>query len=228
MSLILDWNPKQAALKAALANKERFDEAINLCLELHGSVHSGVVSGIGAPTILDELWSGSTREMFAAPPVHKNSFDCRATIDWNIWHITRIEDITANILIADGAQILDSAWLDKLGVTVADTGNAMSDDEIVEFSNAVSMDELLKYRNAVGKRTREIIMGLSFGDLKRKMKLESVQRILVEGGVTEHKDSIWLLDFWGKKNVAGILLMPITRHQIMHISDCFKLKDKFR
>jgi hypothetical protein len=63
-------------------------------------------------------------------------------------------------------------------------------------------------------------------DLKRKMKPESVARILHEGGVTEHKDSIWLLDFWGKKTVAGILLMPITRHQIMHLSDRMKIKQK--
>jgi hypothetical protein len=45
-------------------------------------------------------------------------------------------------------------------------------------------------------------------------------------GVTEHKDSVWLLDFWGKKTVAGILLMPITRHQIVHLNDCIKLKER--
>jgi hypothetical protein len=56
------------------------------------------------------------------------------------------------------------------------------------------------------------------------MKPESVGRILDEGGVTGHKDSLWLLDFWGKKTVAGILLMPITRHQILHLNDSMKLK----
>jgi hypothetical protein len=58
------------------------------------------------------------------------------------------------------------------------------------------------------------------------MNPESVRRILAEGGVTGHKDSVWLLDFWGKKTVAGILLMPVTRHQILHLNDSMKLKEK--
>jgi hypothetical protein len=48
-----------------------------------------------------------------------------------------------------------------------------------------------------------------------------------EGVLTRQDDSIWLLDFWGKKTVAGLLQMPITRHQIVHINDCFKLKAKY-
>jgi len=49
---------------------------------------------------------------------------------------------------------------------------------------------------------------------------------LNDGGVLNNSDSIWLLDFWGKKDVAGIILMPITRHQIVHLNDCFNLKQK--
>lgn len=32
--------------------------------------------------------------------------------------------------------------------------------------------------------------------------------------------------FLGKKNVAGIILMPGTRHQIGHLNDCINLKEK--
>ena len=221
MSLIQDWNPKQAALKDALAKPEMFEEAIRLCLELHESVHAADMSGAEKPTLFDELWRGLTRTAFEAMPTEKD-----VTIAWNIWHIARIEDLTANILIADSEQVLSDERLKKLGVAVRDTGNAMTDDEILNLSRSLDMDELRDYRTAVGKRTREIVSGLSVTEFKRKMKPESVRRILAEGGVTEHKDSIWLLDFWGKKTVAGILLMPITRHQIMHISDSFKLKER--
>ncbi|GHV41364.1 hypothetical protein FACS189490_08110 [Clostridia bacterium] len=221
MSLIKDWNPKQAALKEAITKSGRFDEAIRLCLELHGSVHSSLVSRSDSPTFFDEIWRGLTRKAFETMPTTKD-----VTIAWNIWHITRIEDITANILIADGAQVLDDEWLHRLGVTVRDTGNAMTDEEILELSHSIDMSALRAYSDAVGIRTREIIGALAAVDLKRKMKPESVKRILEEGGVTEHKDSIWLLDFWGGKTVAGILLMPITRHQIMHMNDCTKLKSR--
>ena len=100
------------------------------------------------------------------------------TVAWNIWHISRIEDITANILIADRPQVLDADRLVKLGVTVSDTGNAMSDDEILSISRSLDMDALCNYRSAVGKRTQEIVSSLSIAELKRKMHPESVQRIL--------------------------------------------------
>jgi hypothetical protein len=42
-SMNKDWNPKQAALREALSKPDRFNEAIRLCLELHGLVHSSQV-----------------------------------------------------------------------------------------------------------------------------------------------------------------------------------------
>ena len=226
-SLIKEWNPKQAALKEAISKPKRFGDAMSMCLDLHGLVHSSAVSGADAPTILDSLWNGLSEEAFRAPPAANNGFGHRATIAWNVWHITRIEDITANILMSDGAQVLDDDRLRELGVTTRDTGNAMTCDEIADFSRGLGMDALHAYREAVGVRTREIISKFLASDMKRKMNPESVRRILTEGGVVDHQDSIWLLDFWGGKTVAGILLMPITRHQIMHLSDCAKLKEKF-
>ena len=55
LTLIQEWNPKQAALKDAFANPGRFDEAIRLCLHLHGSVHAAEVSGADMPTLFDGL-----------------------------------------------------------------------------------------------------------------------------------------------------------------------------
>ena len=220
MSLIRDWNPKQAALKEAITKSGRFKEAIQLCLELHGSVHSAAVSNAKSPTIFDGLRDGLSPKTFETLPAGKG-----VTIAWNVWHITRIEDITSNILIANDKQVLNSGWLKKLKVDIRDTGNAMTRDEIIHFSRALNMNMLMSYREAVGKRTHAIIKALSPPDLKRKVKPQ-IDRILNEGGVTNHKDSIWLLDFWGKKTVAGILLMPITRHQIMHLNDSIILKNK--
>jgi hypothetical protein len=36
----------------------------------------------------------------------------------------------------------------------------------------------------------------------------------------------WLLDFWGKKNILGLIMIPITRHQTLHLNDCFNIKEK--
>ena len=57
---------------------------------------------------------------------------------------------------------------------------------------------------------------------------EALEKILCEGGVTQQGNSIWLLDFWGKKDIAGILLMPPTRHVMLHLNDCCKWKEYIR
>lgn len=219
----IDWNPKQAQLKELIAKPEKFEEAKELCLQLHSIVHSSEITPGIEPTLLDEVWEGLTEKAFFTMPTVKD-----VTVAWNIWHITRIEDITANILIGEREQVLDEEWLERLGVRVRDTGNAMTDEEILALSRQLVREELKSYRDAVGVRTKEIINNLTSPDLKRKVKGESIARILQEGGVTEQEDSIWLLDFWGKKNVAGILLMPITRHQAGHLNDCIKLKKKLK
>jgi len=216
-----DWNPKQARLKETVLKQEKFDEAIELCLNLHSIVHCAGITQEKTASFLDEIWSGLTEEAFITMPTVKD-----VTIAWNIWHITRIEDMTANILIQEDNQVMNDKWLSRLNVDVRDTGNAMTDGEIISFSRDIDMSALREYRNAVGRKTKSILNTLSPSDMKRKVKRENLERILAEGGVTEHKDSIWLLDFWGRKNIAGLLLMPVTRHQILHLSDSMKLKKK--
>jgi hypothetical protein len=98
----------------------------------------------------------------------------------------------------------------------------------MKLSKNIDIAMLLAYRNAVGKRTREIIKSLSPGDMEKKISADDIEKIRLEGGVTGHVDSNWLLDYWGKKDVAGLLLMPPTRHLIMHLNDICKWKLQIR
>ncbi|MBP7175819.1 MAG: DinB family protein [Thermoclostridium sp.] len=217
-----DWNPKQKLLGSIITDAGRLEEAVGLALELHAFVHASESDNFGSKTLEDELWEGLDRKAFITMPTPKD-----VTIAWNLWHITRIEDLTVNILIADARQVFDD-WQAKLKVEVKDTGNAMNDDEILALSAALDMTELRNYRRAVGVRTREVLLGLKPGDMKAKVKKERLNRILEEGGVLEAEGSKWLLDFWGKKNIAGLIMMPVTRHQVVHLNDSFKLKKKCR
>jgi hypothetical protein len=219
------WSEQHQLFKNIVLKPERFDEAIRLCLELHAMVHSSEMSLIKTVTFEDELWKGLDEKTFRNMPTLKDT-----TIAWNLWHITRIEDITMNILVANQAQVINTEkWLAKMNVQVVDTGNAMTDEEISDLSSRINMQELRNYRIAVGRKTREIISGFEPGDLKRNMNNpQNLQRIFDEGAVLEHEDSKWLVDFWSRKNVAGILLMPITRHQMVHINDSFRLKGKYQ
>ena len=220
-----DWNPKQARLRSIIKKNADFQEASELCLNLHSIVHMPEVSGGTEYSFLEEVLENVSDEGFKN---YSSSYKGR-TMAYNIWHITRIEDICANILIADDTQVINTDnWLKKTGSIITDTGNALTAEEIAEFSLAVNREELMNYRAAVGKKTREIIKNLTPADMKRKMNKESLERILTEKGVSEKPDAVWLVEFWGKKTVAGLLLLPITRHHVTHINDCLKIKKKIK
>ncbi len=216
------WGSQQNLLREMLSKTDQFDAAIQLCLEQHAMVHASEMSQIDAVTFEDELWEGLEEAAFRARPGVKDS-----TVAWNLWHVTRIEDITVNILIADEAQVMNrDQWLQKLNVTVCDTGNAMTEEEIADLSSVIDMQELYKYRVAVGRKTREVVQKLQPADLKRKVAPEGLQRILAEGAVLDVEGANWLIDFWGRKNVAGILLMPVTRHLMVHMNEAMRIKTR--
>lgn len=223
ISTVKDWNPKQASLKDLLSKKDSFNEAISIALELHSFVHSSEVSDIIVKTYLDELMENLDESLYKSMPNVKGW-----TIAWNLWHITRIEDIASNILISEKGQVFNQEWQKRMNVSVTDTGNAMTKDEIAAFSSSIDMKVFQQYRDAVGKRTRQVIKELELQELKRKVSPNSLKRVLDEGGVLEIEESRWLLDFWGRKNVAGLLQMPITRHQIVHINDSMRLRKKYQ
>jgi hypothetical protein len=129
------WNSRLTLLRDLLIKPENFNEAVNLCLQQHAMIHSSEMSGIKEVTFEDEVWDGLDEVTFRTMPTSKDE-----TIAWSIWHITRIEDITMNILVAGDAQVInDDNWVEKMNVTVTDTGNAMTDPEIIALSSSINM-----------------------------------------------------------------------------------------
>jgi len=86
------------------------------------------------------------------------------------------------------------------------------------------MEALRAYRLAVGSRTQEIVKGFQPSDLKRKMLPERLQQVAQEGAVVPAASGI--IDFWGRHNVAGLLMMPASRHPFVHLNEALRLKKK--
>lgn len=216
------WNEDIKLLREIILNQDKIEESKNLCLSLHSMVHSSAMSGIDAKTFEDELWEGLDENTFRTSVNEKGR-----TIAYGIWHSTRIEDITMNLLVAGDEQVLNTgAWKKKTNSGIVDTGNALTQEEILEFSKCINMQELKNYRISVGRKTREIIKSLTSADMKRRFEKYRIQRILGEGAVLDVAASNWLIDFWGKKNVSGIILMPATRHHVVHINESLSAKKK--
>jgi hypothetical protein len=146
---------------------------------------------------------------------------------WLVWHMARCEDITMNLLVAGTPQVLMQAgWLQKTRSPLLDTGNAMDAAALADFNRAIDVEALRGYRAAVGHRTREIVALLQPADLKRKVEASRLKRIFDEGAVVEAARGI--ADYWGNRDVAGLLLMPATRHNLIHLGEALKLKRKLR
>jgi hypothetical protein len=221
MSNKYDWNGKQKKLALLLKKADTFDSGILLCLEMHNQVHD-LHNEPSELTIYQNFIHNLSKEIAVYRPERQFS-----SIAWNIWHLARIEDAIVNILITNNKQVFDSEWKKRLNVSVTDTGNAFSIVDVDKFDKEIHFAELLKYRKAVGWNTQKVIKQLDKKDRLVKPSKESLDKLLLEGVLVQEKESIWLLDYWKNKTINGLLLMPITRHQIVHINDCIKIKNKY-
>ncbi len=203
------------------------EEIKNLALEVHAIVHPAVVSGSKEKTIadyvLEYILAGHQNELVPRKIFDTDlHYDGSATVPmvWELWHIYRIEDLISNILMANQDQIFNDEWKRKIGANITDTGNALEEAQTIEFGKMINMPALYDYMVEVGKNTRKILNNLTLEQVKSMVPEEWVMRILEVGGVTVDFRSVWLLVFWGRLTVGGMILTPITNHHMMHLPVC--------
>ncbi len=216
----LDWNKQQKALRIALKSPADHAQAIALALAQHGWTHQGVVSGSTEPTFADQLWDGLD-EAFARAVLPKE----QQSIAWNMFHLARIEDTAMNYLIAETAPVFDQGqWMLKLKTGIKDSGNMISEPQMQAVSQNIDLDALRRYRAAVGLRTQEIIGALSSERLKQKVDPDNIERIRAAGVIRPEANDV--LNYWSKRTIEGLLLMPATRHNMTHINGSMRMKEK--
>jgi hypothetical protein len=211
---------RQTELRRIMMSSNQHDKAIQLFMSQHAMLHSQKMAQTESWSFEDEILNDMPEEQIRRIPRGSDH-----SIAWLIWHIARCEDITMNLLVASTPQILHRYdWLKQMKVTVCDTGNAMDYTAMTNFSNAIKIAALRNYRLAVGRRTREIVKQLQPADLKQKVESSRMQQVMNEGAVVEAARGI--ATYWSKRNVAGLLLMPATRHNLIHLNEALQLKRK--
>jgi hypothetical protein len=214
------WGIKQRNLKVFLLDQKTFIKGKNLLLEMHSLLHDKKVYKLDVETFYDNLWDNLKEETC------KIISDKETSILWNIWHITRIEDFISNILMGNKETVFNKEIQTKLNIKIKDSGNAMTYSDIELFNKNINIKALKEYRVMVGKSTKKIIESLEHNDMKTKVTKEQLEKIKQNGGVVNAPESLGLLDFWGKKDIYGLIMMPITKHQTFHLNDCFIIKKK--
>lgn len=214
------WNQEQQLLRCFISRKHDYAGAVEFALRQHAMVHTESMSHCGLWSFEDEVLAGlSDKDFRIIPP------DAEHSIAWVLWHIARIEDVTMNVLIAGCPQILHTGnWLERIQSPIHHTGNAMDVAAVQIFSADIDIDALRAYRIAVGRQTREIIKHLPGSAFKQTTDPFRLQHIRDAKYVLPEAEEI--LTYWGNQTVAGLLLMPATRHCFLHLNEAARLRKK--
>jgi hypothetical protein len=212
------WNEGHQKLNKALASGDR-EKAIELFLDQHAMVHSAKMAKSGLPSFEDEILNGLTDEQICQV-VGEHS------IAWILLHLARIEDITMNMLVAGTEQLFTrDGWGRKLNIGISHSANKMTDESVADLSAKIDIKALRAYRITVGKRTRGIVKKLKAGDFKNKVDPDRIQKVMKEGAVIP--EAMEIINYWSRKTIAGLLLMPPTRHCILHLNEAERIKKKY-
>ncbi|MFB9826576.1 DinB family protein [Lederbergia wuyishanensis] len=217
------WNENHKRLKEIILKTEEHSKAVQLFLNQHSLLHSSSISQMVHETLEDKLMKNLDETTFRQFPVPNP--DTKNSIAWHLWHIARIEDMTMNLLVADEQQVLYSAnWLEKMNISFTHSGNDMPEEDIAILSSRIDIHSLLAYRAAVGIQTQKVISSLKPGQFKIQVDQNRITRLFDEKAVLPN--SRWLAEYWSKKNIAGLMLMPATRHIFLHLNKCVRIKEK--
>lgn len=162
----------------------------------------------------------------AMPFVNANGYHNK-TIAYSLWHIFRIEDIVTNTLIADREQVFfEKDYQKRMNSPIITTGNELVKEQIGEFSKQLNIDELYQYITDVDEATTSIIMSLEFEDMKTKVTDKKRRKLQDLNVVSEDENAYWLIDYWCGKDIRGLIQMPLSRHWIMHLEACLRIRSK--
>ncbi len=215
------WNQGHQKLHRLLSGRDH-QKAIELFLVQHAMVHSAKVSRSKLWSFEDEILKDMPEDQIRClPPGGEHS------VAWILFHLARIEDITMNMLVAGTPQLfVRDGWGQKLKVTILHSANEMDEASVGSLSAHVDIEALLTYRQAVGQRTREIVRKLKAEELSQKAETSRLQKVMDEGALLP--DAIGILNYWSKRTIAGLLLMPPARHNFLHLNEALRIKQKFQ
>lgn len=200
-----------------LKKKETFADGIRSLLLLRSELFK----------IVESYFAELSAEDFSKMPFPNSKGNGNATIAWSIFHTFRIEDIVCNSLIKNENQIFfEKDFAKRLNAKIITTANELSNEQMIEFSESLNIEELFCYAKGVKEKSDKMILELSFEDLKSKIPEEQKTNLQKMNVVSTDESSAWLIDYWCKKDVRGLLQMPFSRHWIMHVEACEKVKGK--
>jgi hypothetical protein len=140
------------------------------------------------------------------------------SLAWILFHMARSEDMGVNTVVAGRPQVIESdGWVERLGLSRADIGTGMNDDEVADFTSRVNLDALKEYRNAVGRQTRKVVGAMRPEEWAELQDAEAMQRVSEAGALSENGQ--WIASVFGGKSKALILSHTCVAHSFWHLGE---------
>ncbi|SEW03619.1 hypothetical protein SAMN05216413_0922 [Ruminococcaceae bacterium KH2T8] len=214
-----EWSEQNKRMQSLIKKADTFDEGKKVLNELRNDLLDSLM------TIKKDL----KRDDFDAMPfINADGYHSK-NIAYSIWHIFRIEDIVAHTLVNGDEEVFFSGnYQSRINSPIITTGNELVKEQISDFTKQLNIDELYSYVADVKKSTEEIIRSLTYGDLKTKVSDERREKLIASGVVSTDENAVWLIDYWCKKDVRGLIQMPFSRHWIMHIEACQRIRSRIK
>lgn len=212
-----EWAEMNKTIQLQIKKKDTFSLGIDTLIKLRKLLMENIMK-FNTELSLDDF--------SAMPYVNAKGYHNK-TIAYSLWHIFRIEDIVAHSLIADDEQIFFKGdYQKRINSPIITTANELVAEQIRDFSKELCIEELYNYIDDVDKSTTKILKKLTYSDSKTKMTDDKRQKLEKLNVVSRDDNAYWLIDYWCKKDVKGLIQMPFSRHWIMHIEACLKIRDK--
>lgn len=212
-----EWSEQNKKMQSLIKKADTFEEGKDVLFALRDDLMDSLLS----------LKAELGREDFDSMPyINADGYHCK-NIAYSIWHIFRIEDIVAHTLINGDEEVFFSGnYQSRINSLLITTGNELVKEQISDFTKQLDLDELYSYIAEVKNSTEEIIRNLKYSDLKAKILDERRENLSSLGVVSNDENAVWLIDYWCNKDVRGLIQMPFSRHWIMHIEACQRIKAK--
>lgn len=163
---------------------------------------------------IGDLWTSVPDEMMRQRPHTRVN-----SIVWNLWHLTRVEDVALNRFIADLPQVMDEgSWLQHMKIPFRHHGGGMTLDEVDELSRHINVSALRGYSDAVQARTREIVNRLSMADLDAVLEEDRLRKILLEEGIARNRDAGMVENYLGWSKGKSLMNLGLT-HPYQHVGE---------
>ena len=214
-----EWSEQNKRMQQLIRKADTFDQGREVLLGLRNELMDTLLS------YREDL----NREDFDSMPFMNADGYHSKNIAYSIWHVFRIEDIVAHTLVNGDEEVLFAGdYQRRINSPIITTGNELVKGQISDFTKQLDIDELYSYITDVKRSTEDILRNLSYSDLKNKVTDARKDALISLGVVSTDENAFWLVDYWCGKDVRGLVQMPFSRHWIMHIEACQRIKNRLK